>query len=54
MKHSEIAGFARSRNAMSLLDRTDPNATRDSMIREAKIWAAVPAVLYPIVGVLRR
>lgn len=33
---------------MGLLDKTNPNATRDSVVRHAKIWAAVMAVAYPI------
>jgi len=33
---------------MGLLDKTNPNATRDSVVRHAKIWAAVMAVAYPV------
>jgi hypothetical protein len=33
---------------MPLLDRTKPNATRESVIRHAVIWAVVSAVAYPI------
>jgi hypothetical protein len=38
---------------MPLLDRTNPSATRESVIRHATIWAVVSAVLYPIVGIWR-
>jgi hypothetical protein len=33
---------------MPLLDRTNPNATRESVIHHAVIWAVVSAVAYPI------
>jgi hypothetical protein len=33
---------------MSLLGRTNPSATRESVIRHAVIWAVVLAVAYPM------